>query len=167
MEAQEKIQRTLRNIDPTLPFEVQFYDAIGKNLYSGEERLRLAVWLFSILAMLLSMMGVWGQVLMDVQYKKTEIALKRVFGANTEQIRREGLKYYLLKLFISFVVAIPLGWFIANIYLQRFAERVSGFYICTAATIAMLTVAIICALVVHIQYMHTTKADPAKTLKTE
>ncbi len=167
LEAQEKIQRTLRNIDPTLPFEVQFYDAIGKNLYSGEERLRLAVWLFSILAMLLSMMGVWGQVLMDVQYKKTEIALKRVFGANTEQIRREGLKYYLLKLFISFVVAIPLGWFIANIYLQRFAERVSGFYICTAAIVAMLTVGIICALVVHIQYMHTTKADPAKTLKTE
>ena len=167
LEAQEKIQRTLKNIDPTTPFEVLFYDAIGQNLYSGEERLRLAVWLFSMLAMLLSMMGVWGQVLMDVQYKKTEIALKRVFGADTRQITGEGLKYYLLKLLISFVVAIPLGWFIANIYLQRFAERVSGYYICTAAIIAVLTVGIICALVVHIQYMHTTKADPAKTLKTE
>lgn len=167
LEAQEKIQRTLKNIDPTSPFEVLFYDAIGKNLYSGEERLRLAVWLFSMLAMLLSMMGVWGQVLMDVQYKRSEIALKRVFGASTKQVTNEGLKYYLRMMLISFVVAIPLGWFVANIYLQRFAERVSGFYICTAATIAMLTVAIICALVVHIQYMHTTKADPAKTLKTE
>ena len=42
--ATEKIQTILRDMDPTMPFEVQFYDAIGKNLYSGEERLRLAVW---------------------------------------------------------------------------------------------------------------------------
>ena len=58
--ATEKIQTILREMDPTMPFEVQFYDAIGKNLYSGEERLRLAVWLFSLLAVLLSLVGIWG-----------------------------------------------------------------------------------------------------------
>ncbi len=72
--ATEKIQTILRDMDPTMPFEVQFYDAIGKNLYSGEERLRLAVWLFSLLAVLLSLVGIWGQVLMDVQYKRMEIS---------------------------------------------------------------------------------------------
>ena len=51
-----------------------------RELYSGEERLRLAVWLFSLLAVLLSLVGIWGQVLMDVQYKRMEISVKRVFG---------------------------------------------------------------------------------------
>ena len=70
----DKIQSVLKEMDSAMPFEVKFYDSIGKNLYSGEEQLRLSVWLFSLLAVLLSLVGIWGQVLMDVQYKRMEIS---------------------------------------------------------------------------------------------
>ena len=107
--ATEKIQTILRDMDPTMPFEVQFYDAIGKNLYSSEERLRLAVWLFSLLAVLLSLVGIWGQVLMDVQYKRMEISIKRVMGADIPQITSEGLWGLLsvLRVWSWFIILSP------------------------------------------------------------
>ena len=61
----DKIQSVLKEMDSAMPFEVKFYDSIGKNLYSGEEQLRLSVWLFSLLAVLLSLVGIWGICVRD------------------------------------------------------------------------------------------------------
>ena len=163
--AVDKIRTVLTEMDPTMPFEVQFYDAIGKNLYSGEERLRLAVWLFSLLAVLLSLVGIWGQVLMDVQYKRKEISVKRVFGADMGQITSEGLMRYLRTVAICFVMAAPIGWLVVKYYLQQFAHRV-GF----APSVFLLTLVIVgglCALVVLYHYLKTVRMNPGETLKNE
>ena len=164
-EASEKILAVLQEVDPGKPYRIQFYDSIGKTLYSGEERLRLAVWVFSLLAVLLSLVGIWGQVLMDVQYKKTEIAVKRVFGAGTDRITREGLVLYLRTVAICFVVAAPLGWLLVQYYLQRFSHRV-GFSL-PVFLIALVIVAALCALVVLYHYVKTARTNPAIALKSE
>ena len=163
--AVEKIQAVLSEMDPAMPFEIQFYDAIGKNLYSGEERLRLAVWLFSLLAILLSLVGIWGQVLMDVQYKKMEISVKRVFGAETGQITSEGLKLYLKTVAICFVIAAPLGWLVVRRYLQQFAHQVG--FTPLVFLLALLIVSLLCAAVVLYHYLKTARMNPAETLKNE
>ena len=160
-----KIQAILRDMDPTIPFEVQFYDAIGKNLYSGEERLRLAVWLFSLLAVLLSLVGIWGQVLMDVQYKRMEISVKRVFGAEMNQITSEGLGIYLRTLAICYVIAAPIGWLCVRYYLQQFSHRV-GFSL-GMFLIALLIVILLCSAVVLYHYLKMARTDPAVALRKE
>ena len=160
-----KIQAILRDMDPTIPFEVQFYDAIGKNLYSGEERLRLAVWLFSLLAVLLSLVGIWGQVLMDVQYKRMEISVKRVFGAEMDQITSEGLGIYLRTLAICYVIAAPIGWLCVRYYLQQFSHRV-GFSL-GVFLIALLVVILLCSAVVLYHYLKMARTDPAVALRKE
>ena len=160
-----KIQAILRDMDPTIPFEVQFYDAIGKNLYSGEERLRLAVWLFSLLAVLLSLVGIWGQVLMDVQYKRMEISVKRVFGAEMNQITSEGLGIYLRTLAICYVIAAPIGWLCVRYYLQQFSHRV-GFSL-GVFLIALLIVILLCSAVVLYHYLKMARTDPAVALRKE
>lgn len=163
--AVEKIQSILREMDPARPFEVQFYDAIGKTLYSGEERLRLCVWLFSLLAVLLSLIGIWGQVLMDVQYKRREISVKRVFGADMGRITGEGLLIYLRTVAVCYLIAAPLGWLGVRSYLQQFAHRV-GFQ----PSVFLLTLAIVgalCAAVVLYHYRKTARMNPARTLKYE
>ncbi len=160
-----KIQAILRDMDPTIPFEVQFYDAIGKNLYSGEERLRLAVWLFSLLAVLLSLVGIWGQVLMDVQYKRMEISVKRVFGAEMNQITSEGLGIYLRTLAICYVIAAPIGWLCVRYYLQQFSHRV-GFSL-GVFLIALLVVILLCSAVVLYHYLKMARTDPAVALRKE
>ena len=163
--AVEKVQGILRDMDPTMPFEVQFYDAIGKNLYSGEERLRLAVWLFSLLAVLLSLVGIWGQVLMDVQYKRMEISVKRVFGADMGQITGEGLMLYLRTVAICYVIAAPVGWLVVKYYLQQFAHRVG--FIPSVFLLALMIVGLLCAAVVLYHYLKTARMNPAPTLKNE
>ena len=161
----EKIQSFLTEMDPTMPYELQFYDAIGKNLYSGEERLRLAVWLFSLLAVLLSLVGIWGQVLMDVQYKRTEISIKRVLGAEIPQITSEGLWLYLRTVAICYVIAAPIGWLIARYYLQQFSHRV-GFSVGIFA-VTLIIGAALCAIVVLSHYLKATRTNPAEVLKKE
>ena len=163
--AVEKIYSILREIDPARPFEVQFYDAIGKTLYSGEERLRICVWLFSLLAVLLSLIGIWGQVLMDVQYKRREISVKRVFGADMGRITGEGLLIYLRMVAVCYLIAAPVGWIGVRFYLQQFAHRV-GFY----PSVFLLTLGIVgllCASVVLYHYCKTARMNPVRTLKHE
>ena len=163
--ATDKILAVLQEVDPGKPYRIQFYDSIGKSLYSGDERLRLAVWAFSLLAVLLSLVGIWGQVLMDVQYKRTEIAVKRVFGAGTDRITGEGLLLYLRTVAICYLVAAPLGWLLVQYYLQRFSHRV-GFSL-TVFVVALLTVAALCSLVVLYHYVKTARTNPAVALKSE
>ena len=161
----EKILAVLTEADSVFPYEIKFYDAIGKALYSGEERLRLSVWLFSLLAVLLSLVGIWGQVLMDVQYKKREIAVRRVFGAGTGQVAAEGLRTYLRTLAVCFALAAPLGWIVVRYYLQQFSHRV-GFTLSVFLT-ALLAVTLLCSAVVLSHYVKTARQNPAQTLKKE
>ena len=163
--ATDKIGNILREMDLTMPFEVQFYDAIGKNLYSGEERLRLAVWLFSLLAVLLSLVGIWGQVLMDVQYKRMEISVKRVFGADMGQITSEGLMLYLRTVAICYVIAAPVGWLVVKYYLQQFSHRVG--FLPSVFLLALVIVGVLCSAVVLYHYLKTARMNPAETLKNE
>jgi len=165
LSAMNKIQSVLKEMDSTMPFEVRFYDSIGKNLYSGEERLRLAVWLFSMLAVLLSLVGIWGQVLMDVQYKKMEISVKRVFGADMGQITSEGLLLYLRTVAVCYVIAAPVGWLIVRYYLQQFSHRVQ--FSPVVFLLALGIVVILCAVVVLYHYLRTSKMNPAEALKIE
>ena len=163
--AVDKIKTVLTEMDPTMPYDVQFYESIGKNLYSGEERLRVAVWLFSLLAVLLSLVGIWGQVLMDVQYKRMEISIKRVLGAEIPQITSEGLWIYLRTVAICYVVAAPIGWLIVRYYLQQFSHRV-GFSLGVFA-LTLIIVAALCALVVLSRYLRAARMNPAEVLKKE
>ena len=71
-----------------------------------------------------SLVGIWGQVLMDVQYKRMEISVKRVFGADMVQITSEGLMLYLRTVAICYVIAAPVGWLVVRYYLQQFSHRV-------------------------------------------
>lgn len=163
--AVDKIQTILAEMDPSMPFEVKFYDSIGKNLYSGEERLRLAVWLFSLLAVLLSLVGIWGQVLMDVQYKKLEISVKRVFGAEMSKITSEGLLLYLRTVAICYVIAAPAGWLVVHHYLQQFSHRVG--LAPSVFLLALLIVGLLCVAVVLFHYLKTARMNPAQALKSE
>ena len=61
---------------------------------------------------------------MDVQYKRMEISVKRVFGADMGQITGEGLLLYLRTVAICYVIAAPIGWLVVKYYLQQFAHRV-------------------------------------------
>ena len=78
--------------------------------------------IFSLLASLLSLIGIFGQVLLDVQYRKRDIAIKKVYGAESDVLLKEGLLKYLAIVLVSFAVASPIAWYSAERWLQGYAE---------------------------------------------
>lgn len=165
IESSNKILKVLREMDSSYPYEIMFYDSIGKSLYSGEERLRLSVWMFSILAILLSLIGIWGQVLMDVHYKRKEVSVRRVFGADFSDIVCEGLSLYLLRILLCFLIAAPVTWFIVRHYLQQFSHRVGMNPLIFIAS--LLTVSILCTVIVWYHYRKFARSNPSDSLKID
>ena len=115
--------------------------------------------------MLLSLVGIWGQVLMDVQYKRMEISVKRVFGADMGQITSEGLMLYLRTVAICYVIAAPIGWLVVRYYLQQFSHRVG--FLPSVFLLALVIVGALCSAVVLYHYLKTARMNPAETLKNE
>lgn len=161
----DHISSTLKEMDHVFSHDIQFYSTVSEQLYRGENRVRKVIWIFSCLAVILSLVGIWGQTLMDLQYKRKEIAVKRVMGAGRENIIVEGILKYARTLGICFLVGIPAGYLLVSEYLTRFTERVG-----ISAELFVITIAAVCVLtlcVVLSQYLRAASGNPADTLKTE
>ena len=78
----EHIRKTVHEIDPTYPVDVEFYDTILNNFYQEENRVTRMVYSFSFLAIVISLMGVFSLVLFETQYRRKEIGIRRVMGAS-------------------------------------------------------------------------------------
>lgn len=85
----------LSDIDPAFPFDVEFYDTIFDRLYHKEENLRSLITVFSILAIIISLVGVFGLVIFETQYRRKEISIRKVHGAAVGEILYMFNKSYL------------------------------------------------------------------------
>lgn len=141
------IRKTMSDIDPLYPFDIEFYDTIFDRLYHKETNLRSLVTLFSILAIIISLVGVFGLVIFDSQYRRKEIGVRKVHGASVGEILYMFNKAYFKVVLICFVIAAPLAWYGIEIWLQSFAYKTpmhlwvfaSAFLIVVVLTIATVT----------------------------
>lgn len=165
LQAVEKINGVLREMDPEYLFETRLYDSIMGELYKPEIKQEKVISLFSVLAAVLALAGIFGQVLLDLQYSRRSIAIKKVYGADTWPLVAGGLLKYSLMVIVSFIVAAPLGWMSVVRWQRRFVERVgiSGMeFIAAFACIEVLTIAI-----VAFMYWRASRSNPADTLSKE
>ena len=77
----DHIRKTVAHLDPTYPCEVEFYDEIFDHLYHQERNLSTMILLFSLLAVIISIVGIFGLVIFETQYRRKEIGIRKVFGA--------------------------------------------------------------------------------------
>lgn len=161
----DEIRKVLRDIDPVQSFDLIFYTNIKGLLYSGEERLRKEIWIFSMLAILLSLVGIWGQTLMDVKYRGKEISVKRVMGASGMQIIGEGLRHYGVMVGICFVIACPFAYIASEQYLSQFSRH-AGMSV-MPFIVSLVAVAALTLSVVAYHYILCLRTNPANVLKHE
>ena len=161
----EKISALLYEMDPSYLFEVEFYDDVMETVYQAELKQGKIISIFSLLAAALSLIGVFGQVLIDVQYRRRDLAVKKVYGAETPRLVLDGLKRYMVIGTISYIIAVPTAYYAVNRWLESFVEH-NGMsvwtYILTFVMIMTLTI-----VVAGFQYWSGANADPAGALKKE
>jgi putative ABC transport system permease protein len=159
------IRSTLVGFDTNYPFEVRFYDEVLQRLYEKETSLSALISLFSLLAIFISIVGVFGLVVFDSECRRKEIGIRKVLGASTAGIIAMFNKVYFRILLICFVVAAPLAWYAVNRWLENFAYKTPMYG--WVYLLAFVAVGAITAGTVTFQNWRVAAANPVKAIKVE
>ena len=146
-------------------WEIYFFDENINWTYRKEESLSQLISLFTLVAIIISLMGVFGLVMFETQYRRREIALRRVNGATVRDILEMFSSRFVKIVLVCFAVAAPISWVIVDRYLATFAHRCPMYWwVFALALIAVLAITIG---VVVVRSWKAATADPANALKTE
>ncbi|TXD83226.1 FtsX-like permease family protein [Subsaximicrobium wynnwilliamsii] len=150
---------------PGQPFNYRFMDDAFDTSYNEERRLGNIFIVFTSLSIFIACLGLFGLAAFNAQKRTKEIGVRKVLGASVSQITF-GLTTDFLKLVaIATAIALPLGWFVMNIWLQDFSYRIQiSWEILAFAAFLVILIAI---LTVSYQSIKAAIANPVKSLKTE
>ncbi len=159
------IQKTLTEIDSEYPFKVRFYDEVLQRLYEKEIALTSLISLFSLIAIFISIVGVFGLVVFDSECKRKEVGIRKVFGASTASIIMMFNKAYFRILLICFIIAAPLAWYAVHRWLENFAYKTPMYW--WVYLLAFAAIGIITAATVTFQNWRVANDNPVNSIKTE
>ena len=163
--AMSHIHSTLADFDAGYPFEVRFFDEVLQRLYEKETSLSSLISLFSIMAIFISIVGVFGLVVFDSECRRKEIGIRKVLGASTIGIIIMFNKAYFKILVICFVIAAPLAWYSVTRWLENFAYKTPMYW--WVYLLAFVAVGMITAGTITFQSWRVANENPANTIKTE
>ena len=147
------------------PFEYSFLDEEIKKQYAEEITLRKISNSFTILAILISCLGLFGLAMFTAQQRIKEIGVRKVLGASVTSIVSMLSKDFLKLVFISILIASPVAWWAMNKWLQDFAYKINiGWWVFALAGAVALLIALI---TVSFQAIKAAIANPVKSLRTE
>lgn len=159
------MKNTLREIVPGMPFEYQFLDQEFDNIYKSEIKLSRIVSVFTVLAIFIACIGLFGLSAYDTMQRTKEIGVRKVMGSSTIQVVTLFLKENLKLIIISLVIAIPSSYWVMNIWLQDFAYQINiGFSIILMAMIFVMGVTL---LTVTYHAVRAAFINPSETLRYE
>ena len=118
------IKGVLSEMDPNTSendFDVNFFDDRLDRQYTAERNTSRMVTLFTLLAIIISLMGVFGLVMFEAEHRRKEIGVRRVSGASIADVLKMFNAKFIRIVLVCFLIAAPLSWFIIERYLQHFA----------------------------------------------
>jgi putative ABC transport system permease protein len=161
----EHVRSTLKTFDSEYPFNVRFFDQVLNRTYRKEQTFSALISLFSLVAIVISIVGVFGLVVFDSEYRRREISLRKVFGSTTGGILILFNKTYLRILLLCFVIAAPVAWYTVSHWLENFAYRTPLYwwvYLAAFAFVSLFTIG-----VVSFQNWQAANANPVESIKAE
>lgn len=150
---------------PGQPFNYRFMDDAFNSTYDAEQRLGRIFIIFTTLSIFIACLGLFGLASFNAQKRTKEIGVRKVLGASVSQITF-GLTTDFLKLVgIATAIALPLGWYVMNKWLQDFSYRIEiSWEILVFSAVLVIIIAI---LTVSYQSIKAAIANPVKSLRTE
>jgi ABC-type antimicrobial peptide transport system permease subunit len=165
MAAKEAAVGIWKKFFPAEPFSYQFMNEEFETMYRSDQKASILVWVFSILAIVISCMGLYGLASFTAERRSKEIGIRKVLGAGVTSIVSLIAMDFLKLVLLALVLATPLAWLAMNNWLQDFAYRVNiGWWIfITAGAIAI----VIAFASIGFRAMRAAAANPVKSLRTE
>jgi putative ABC transport system permease protein len=159
------IESSWKKYDQNDPFDYSFLDEDFDKNYQADTRLAGIVGYFTVVAILISCLGLFGLAAFSAEQRTKEIGVRKVLGASVKTIV-SLLSVDFLKLIIaSIIIASPLAWWLMNKWLQEFAYRKDIDWTIFAYT---ATIAIFIGLItIGSQALKAALANPVKSLRSE
>jgi putative ABC transport system permease protein len=161
----KSIETTWHKLNPNEPFEYSFLDDDFQRNYQAENRLSAIVSYFTIIAILISCLGLFGLATFSAEQRTKEIGIRKVLGASVGNITGLLSKEFLKLVIIAVVIASPIAWWAMNKWLQDFAYRTTiGWPVFAITASIALCIAL---LTISFQAIKAAIANPVKSLRTE
>ena len=146
-------------------YNIDFFDKELGAQYRQERRLSTLISIFTLVAIIISLMGVFGLVLFDTQHRSREIAVRRVMGGSVGDILKMFNAKYIRIVLASFVIAAPLSWWVINRYFAGFAYHTPVHWWVFA--LSLVIVLAITMLIVTLRSLDAATSNPVDSLKNE
>jgi len=159
------IQGTLDSFNSTYLFNIRFFDEVIQKLYESESRFSTLIILFSLITALISIVGVFGLVVFDSEYRRKEIGVRKVLGSTIREILLLFNKTYFRILTVCFVFSVPVAWYTVDRWLENFAYKTPMYW--WVFFLAFLLVSLTTSCTVTFQSWRVAVANPVDSIKTE
>lgn len=161
----EDIKKTYSHFIDREPFDSGFMDRTLNDWYESEAHTARLVGYFSLLAIVLCMMGILAMATYFIQQRIKEIGVRRVNGATINEILYMLMSNFMKWIVLAFVLACPLAWYIMNRWLEDFPYRMNlGLWLFLGAGGIAFFIA---ALIVGWQSVKAASENPVKALQNE
>ena len=161
----EFLETTWKKFDPARPFEYFFLDESFDMQYRAEERMQRIFFYFTLLAILIACLGLFGLASFAAEQRTKEIGIRKVLGASVSGIvlllSREFTKWVL----IANLIAWPVAWFALNRWLDNFAYHTEiRWHLFVLSGALALGIALI---TVSFQAVRAAQSNPVDAIKYE
>ena len=165
IEAKRRIAEVLNKMDKSQKYEMKFLDDDLQQTYVDEFRFISQVKLFAIICIIITIIGVFSLTMFETEYRRKEIAIRKVMGSSVGAVVRLFAMRYAVPLIVAFVVAAPIGWWLSKQWLQSFAEH-TPIHLWLFPISFVLVSAVVIATVM-VQSWRVATANPVESIKTE
>lgn len=160
-----EVGQVWKQANPNEPFDYHFLDDSFQKNYIAQDRLAAIVKYFTIIAILISCLGLFGLATFSAEQRIKEIGVRKVLGASVTGIVTLLSKDFLLLVGIAMVIASPIAWYVMHRWLQDFAYRINiQWWVFIVATMIAMAIALI---TVSFQAIKAAVSNPIKSLRTE
>ena len=164
-QARTVFENVWKKVNPDYPADYVLMKDLFNKLYRNEMNAQYLVFIFSLLCLIVTNLGLIIFMAFIVRRRTKEIGLRKVHGASVGEIAKMLNVGFIQYVALAFVVAIPAGWYIMHRWLERFAYRTSlDWWFFAAAGISVLLVSV---LAVSLQSWRAAAANPVDAIKME
>ena len=164
-DALSKIETVFKKYNPGAPFDYTFNDEDYAKKFADEQQIGKLATFFTILAIFISCLGLFGLASFVAEQRKKEIGVRKVLGASVFNLWRMLSKEFALLVIISCFIAIPLAWYYLNNWLQQYDYHTNiSFWIFIFSGLGALIITLI---TVSFQAIKAALANPVDSLRSE
>jgi len=159
------IENKYKAMAPGMPFNYHFMDDSFDQMYRQEQRIGKVALTFSLLAVVIACLGLFGLATYIAEQRTKEIGIRKVLGASVANIVTMLSTDFVKLVLVSFVIATPIAWWFMHKWLQDFAFRIDLSWWIFALT--GITALIIALVTLSFQAIRAAVSNPVKSLRTE